>query len=160
MYGKLIAQPRYSFYMADSDYPYKYSGIDRKPIDWSVSVEEMLKILNVEIRKLVPNHPLLNACLGNKYMSGLEYISSHSDDEKDLVVDAFIVSVSLGCVRDFVFTHKITNEKVTIKLEPGSVLLMGKGCQKNWKHCLPKRTGVKDSRINLTFRSVRKRNSE
>jgi alkylated DNA repair dioxygenase AlkB len=157
VYGKHIPQPRDSFYMADNGYPYKYSGIDRKPEDWSVSVDEMKKILNQEIREVAPNHPDLNACLGNRYRNGQQYLSQHSDNEGDLVSNAFIVSVSLGAARDFIFTHKKTKEKVNILLTPGSVLLMGGDCQKNWKHGVPKRLKVKDPRINLTFRSIRMR---
>lgn len=83
----------------------------------------------------------------NRYPDGDSYIGWHSDDEGDL---AFIVSVSLGAVRDFVFQHKETKEKIVLRLEPGSIVLMGKGCQQNWKH----RKKVKDPRINLTFRSI------
>jgi alkylated DNA repair dioxygenase AlkB len=154
VYGKTIAQPRDSFYMADNCYPYKYSGIDRKPDNWTVAVTEMKKVIDDAVKEIESNHPKLNAVLGNRYRNGYQNIGSHSDNEDDLHRNAFIVSVSLGAARDFVFTHKETNEKVKILLEPGSVLLMGGDCQKNWKHELPKRLRVKDPRINLTFRSV------
>lgn len=154
VYGKTMAQPRDSFYMADNGYPYKYSGIDRRPEDWTISVTEMKKILEEAVEEIEPEHPKLNAVLGNRYRNGHQNIGAHSDNEGDLHDNAFIVSVSLGAARDFIFTHKETNEKVKILLEPGSVLLMGGDCQKNWKHELPKRLRVKDPRINLTFRSV------
>jgi alkylated DNA repair dioxygenase AlkB len=154
LYGKNIPQPRDSFYMADMDSPYKYSGIDRKPDDWTVSLKEMKKIVNSEIKKLWPEHPSLNGCLGNRYKNGHQHISSHSDDESDLAPNTFIVSVSLGAERDFIFTHKKTKEKVQILLKSGSILLMGGDCQKNWKHGLPKRLRVTEPRINLTFRSI------
>jgi alkylated DNA repair dioxygenase AlkB len=158
VYGKTVEQPRDSFYMADNGYPYKYSGVDRKPDDWTVSVTEMKKIIDAVLQDFAPNHPKLNAVLGNRYRNGYQNIGDHSDSESDLKKDAFIVSVSLGAARDFVFTHKETNKKVNILLESGSVLLMGGDCQKNWKHGLPKRLKVKDPRINLTFRSVVMRN--
>jgi alkylated DNA repair dioxygenase AlkB len=159
MYGKKIDQPRESFYMAEKDYPYKYSGLDRKPAKWTVSVIEMKYILDKEINKVQPGHQKLNGCLGNKYNDGNNYIGAHSDNEADLNPDAFIVSVSLGSPRDFIFTHKVTKEKVKIILKPGSVLLMGKGCQENWKHEVPKRLKITKPRINLTFRSVFSRNT-
>ena len=158
VYGKLIEQPRDSFYMADDQHPYKYSGIDRKPEQWVVSVIEMKKILEKAIRNIKPDHPPLNACLGNRYKNGRQSIGAHSDNESDLACGAFIVSVSLGAARDFIFTHNKTGQKINIVLQPGSVLLMGGECQKNWKHELPKRLRVKDPRINLTFRSILKRN--
>lgn len=157
VYGKSVAQPRDSFYMADNGHPYKYSGIDREPEEWTVAVTEMKKILEQKVRTIRPNHPELNACLGNRYRDGHQNIGAHSDDEGDLHPNAFIVSVSLGAPRDFIFTHKITKEKVKILLPPGSVLLMGGDCQKNWKHEVPKRLKVKEPRINLTFRSIEMR---
>lgn len=157
IYGKLVEQPRDSFYMAENGYPYKYSGIDRLPDEWTVSVTEMKKILERAVRYIRPDHPDLNACLGNRYGDGHQYIGSHSDDEGDLDMNAFIVSVSLGAPRDFVFSNKHTGEKVKILLTPGSVLLMGGDCQVNWKHELPKRLKVVDPRINLTYRVIKRR---
>jgi alkylated DNA repair dioxygenase AlkB len=155
--GKVHSQPRQSFYMADYKHTYKYSGFDRRPDEWCTTMLEMRKILNSLVQEIMPNHPDLNAVLGNKYNDGDQYIGRHSDDEKDLNKDAFIVSVSLGAKRDFIFTHKKTKEKMTISLEPGSVLLMGGDCQKNWMHEVPKRKKIKDPRINLTFRSINKK---
>ena len=154
VYGKIRKQPRDSFYMADDGYPYKYSGVDRKPVDWTTSVNEIKKRLNTSIQKFKPGHPPINACLGNRYKNGKHCIGNHSDSENDIDKNAYIISVSLGAERDFVFTHKKTKEKKTIKLKSGSVLLMGGDCQKNWTHGLPKRLRVEDSRINLTMRSI------
>lgn len=155
MMGKVIDQPRLSFYMADDDkHPYKYSGFDRIPNKWTIAIREMKKELNDMILNFNSKHQPLNAVLGNKYNDGTRYISEHSDDEKDLVENSYIVSVSLGASRDFIFRNIHTDEKITIQLESGSVLLMGGDCQKNWKHSLPKRLRVKKARINLTFRSI------
>lgn len=155
--GKKFKSPRENFYMADNSLPYRYSGFDRTPSKWTVVVSEMKNILEKSIQEIEPTHPKLNACLGNRYNDGKQYIGAHSDDERDLHNNAFIVSVSLGATRDFIFTHKKTKEKVKIALESGSVILMGGDCQKNWKHEVPKRLRVKDPRINLTFRSILKR---
>ena len=154
VHGKVIPQPRESFYMADNGYPYKYSGFDRKPEKWEVAVQEMRKALEKLLKNVSRGHPKLNAVLGNKYNDGKQYIGYHSDDEGDLHPDAFIVSVSLGAERDFVFKHKKTGETVSVPLKSGSIVLMGGDCQKNWKHSVPKRMRVKEPRINLTFRSV------
>jgi len=154
VHGKVFPQPRESFYMADEKYPYKYSGFDRIPKKWVVPVIEMKKVLEKVLVDIEPNHPKLNAVLGNKYNDGSQYIGFHSDSESDLHDDAFIVSVSLGANRDFVFKHIESGEKISINLKSGSVLLMGGDCQKNWTHGLPKRLKIKNPRINLTFRSI------
>jgi alkylated DNA repair dioxygenase AlkB len=154
VYGKKYKQPRDSFYMADNTKPYKYSGFDRRPEKWCVSIEEMKKEVDKAVRYFQPDHPLLNACLGNRYNDGKQYISYHSDNEIDLHPGSFIASVSLGAERDFIFSHVVTKKKVKVSLASGSLLLMGGDCQTNWKHSLPKRLRVKDPRINLTFRSI------
>lgn len=154
VFGKIHKQPRMSFYMADVNHSYRYAGFSRTPEKWSIPCIEMKEILFDVIKQMVPNHPPLNAVLGNKYRDGLDYIGKHSDDERDLNNESFICSVSLGATRDFVFTHKKTKKRLVIPLKSGSVILMGKNCQQNFKHEIPKRTKIKDPRINLTFRSI------
>jgi alkylated DNA repair dioxygenase AlkB len=147
--GKIFNQPRKSFYMAEDGYTYNYSGFERKTEEFSVPVDEMRK----EIQTFLPNAKKINAALGNKYIDGTNYIGKHSDSEKDLDPDSFIISVSLGAERDFIFSHKTTGEIVKIKLVSGSVLMMDIECQRNWYHTLPKRLKVK----NITFRTIQKK---
>ncbi|MBL4710568.1 MAG: hypothetical protein JKY48_19240 [Flavobacteriales bacterium] len=45
-------------------------------------------------------------------------------------------------------------EENTMVLEYGSLLIMGKGCQDNFKHSLPVNTLYKSPRINLIFRKL------
>ena len=152
--GKTFPSPRDNAYFADSNKPYMYSGFDREPKVWTHTLSKIRKKLNKVIKQIYSEHLPLNAVLCNRYNNGDQYIGFHSDDEKDLDSNSFIVSVSLGAVRDFVFKHKRSGETLTVPLESGSVVLMGKGTQKNYKHSVPKRKRVKESRINLTFRSI------
>lgn len=153
-YGKTIPQPRESLYMADNEnLCYTYSKIKRIPIKFSPEILEIKEILNDLI---CDKYEKLNAVLGNKYRNGKDYISFHKDDEKDMKKNSLIVSVSFGTERDFIFKHIKTKEKIKIKLESGSVLIMNYETQKNWVHSLPKRLKEKNCRINLTFRSINK----
>lgn len=151
-YGKTIPQPRESMYMAENEkLTYTYSKVKRKPVKFSPEVEEIIKELN----KLIEGkYEKLNAVLGNKYRTGKDYISYHSDDETDMKKNSLIVSVSFGAERDFIFKHKKTKEKIKLKLESGSVLIMDYETQKHWIHTLPKRLREKNCRINLTLRSI------
>lgn len=80
----------------------------------------------------------------------------HSDDEKELVPDAAIASVSLGAERKFVFKHRRHPElKVEMMLPDRSLLTMAGETQRHWLHSLPKMARVKEPRINLTFRRIR-----
>jgi alkylated DNA repair dioxygenase AlkB len=78
----------------------------------------------------------------------------HSDDEKEIVANSSIASLSLGATRKFSFKHKQSKEIVSINLENGSLLEMKGSIQKNWWHALPKTTKVLAPRINLTFRQM------
>jgi alkylated DNA repair dioxygenase AlkB len=156
--GKVFDSPRMNFYMADDyKHPYRYSGYDRIPQEWSEELDDLRTELWFVIKQIDKNHPELNAVLGNKYNDGTQYIGEHQDSEKDLIKKAFIVSISLGAIRDFIFKNIHTGEKIIIPLESGSIILMGGDCQKNWKHSVPKRLLVKDARINLTFRCINPR---
>lgn len=153
--GRSIASPRWNFYMGDSGaLSFRYTGFTRLPSEWTPNVEKLRNEMQDVVRKIRPDHPLINAVLGNRYDDGKHYIGFHQDDERDLQKDAFIVSVSLGATRDFIFKSVHTNKKIVIPLERGSVICMGGETQKNWKHGVPKRLRVSEPRINLTFRSI------
>jgi alkylated DNA repair dioxygenase AlkB len=49
-----------------------------------------------------------NGILVNKYKSGEDYISKHSDDEKNLD-DSGVISISYGATRKFRIRDKKTN---------------------------------------------------
>lgn len=154
VFGKVFNQPRLSSYVSDNNKPYWYSGYDRQPSEWTNNLEILRCMLEESILDMAPKHPKLNAALLNKYRDGDDYIGAHSDDEGDLHKKAYIVSISLGAERDFVFKHKETDERLVLPLCSGSVVLMGKNCQKKYKHSIPKRKRVKKPRINITYRSV------
>ena len=78
----------------------------------------------------------------------------HSDNEKQLKENGAIASVSFGAPRKFTLKHKTTNEKISLELDSGSLLLMSGSIQKNWLHSLPLSKKIKEARINLTFRTI------
>ena len=95
-----------------------------------------------------------NACLLNLYHNGDESMGWHSDDEKEIIAESSIASLSLGAERKFSFKHKATKETISVLLENGSLLEMKGAIQKNWWHALPKSKKVIAPRINLTFRQM------
>ncbi len=90
----------------------------------------------------------------NFYKNGENYIGWHSDDENDLCKNTPIFSVSLGATRDFQLRHKVTGQTFEQPLRNNSLVIMYPPCQDIYKHQLPKRKKVKESRLNLTFRVV------
>lgn len=150
--GKEIDQPRLTCFMGDVDKPYYYSGYNRIPVHWT----PIIKLIRDSIQEDLPNsHPKITSVLINKYRDGHDYIGLHSDDETDLNKNAYIISVSFGATRNFWFVNKKTNDKTTLALTDGSVVLMGKGTQANYKHTVPKSLKITEPRINLTFRCVK-----
>ena len=78
----------------------------------------------------------------------------HSDDEKEIVPNSSIASLSFGAERKFALKHKVNKEAHSIILENGSLLEMSGSFQKNWLHALPKSKKIDSPRINLTFRQM------
>jgi alkylated DNA repair dioxygenase AlkB len=90
----------------------------------------------------------------NLYHNGEEAMGWHSDNEKEIIANSTIASLSIGASRKFSFKHKVTKETISIQLENGSLLEMKGTIQSHWLHALPKSKKITESRINLTFRQM------
>lgn len=148
MFGKRIITKRKVAWYGDEALQYTYSNIRKTASVWNKELTELKNIVEEECGES------FNSCLLNLYHNGNEAMGWHSDDEKELKKNGAIASVSLGAPRDFIFKHKISKEKVKIKLENGSLLVMKGETQRHWLHQLPKRTKISAPRINLTFRTI------
>lgn len=148
IFGKKILTRRKVVWFSDSLTPYEYSHTTKYPIPWTKEMTELKEIVSKYAG--IP----FNSCLANYYHSGEEGMAWHSDDESSLVKHGIIASLSLGAERRFDFKHKSTGTKISIDLEPGSLLLMSGEIQTHWLHSLPKTKKVKFPRINLTFRNM------
>ncbi len=148
MFGKKIITARKVVWVGDENINYKYAGILKRPVPWTGPL--------VELKTMVQDatHNRFNSCLLNLYENGKQGMSWHSDDEKSLGENNIIVSMSFGAVRKFAFRHKVTQEKISVMLENGSVLIMKGQTQNKWHHALMKSTSVQEARINLTFRNI------
>ena len=148
MFGKAITTKRKVAFYADQNIDYTYSNVKKKGLSWT---PELLKI-----KSLIETHTgaTYNACLLNLYHNGEEGMGWHSDDEKEIIPNSSIASLSIGAERTFAFKHKTTKETVNLILENGSLLEMKGPIQQNWWHSLPKTKKVQAPRINLTFRQM------
>lgn len=147
MFGKRLVLSRKMAWFGDM--PYAYAGAQKMPLRWNSSVLLLKKI--VEDASGVS----FNSCLLNYYADGSEGMGWHSDDERSLVPNAAIASLSLGAERNFRFKHRRTGETTSVWLENGSLLVMAGETQTHWVHCLPKSKRVFGPRINLTFRVMK-----
>jgi alkylated DNA repair dioxygenase AlkB len=89
--------------------------------------------------------------LVNRYENEKESVGWHADNEPEIPHEHPIASLSLGATRNFEM-RKGGGPVQTIELEHGSLLVMGPGMQREWKHQVPKTKNPCGLRVNLTFR--------
>jgi len=148
MFGKEIITKRKVAWYGDRPFIYRYSNSSKTALLFTGTLNGIRKrIESISGEKY-------NSCLLNLYHNGEESMGWHSDNEKELKKYGAIASVSFGAERRFCFKHRNTQEKKEIELENGSLLVMKGTIQENWLHQLPPSRKIKESRINLTFRTI------
>lgn len=138
--------------------PYTYSGATMVANeDWPpyiVAIHDILK----ERQQCEFNSVLLNL-----YRNEHNSVGWHSDDELSMGVQSKIASVSLGGTRVFEMRKKPPPEEngsyeymehVKLQLGHGSLLIMDGCTQQDWQHRIPKEYHSRETRINLTFRTI------
>ena len=148
MFGKEIVTKRKVAFFSDPSISYRYASKTKIGLPWT-STLLIIKIIVESITK-----ESYNACLLNLYHNGEESMGWHSDNEKEIIANSSIASLSLGANRKFSFKHKVSKETVSIELEDGSLLEMKGSVQTHWWHALLKSKKVTAARINLTFRQM------
>ena len=149
LFGKTYTIKRKVAFYSDHGINYTYSNKTKNGRKWNSILIEIKEIIESITKESY------NACLLNLYHDGNEGMGWHSDNEKEIVSNSSIASLSLGAERNFSFKHKESKEKITLKLGNGSLLEMKGTIQNNWLHSLPKSKKISDARINLTFRRFR-----
>jgi alkylated DNA repair dioxygenase AlkB len=152
LFGKRIVTRRKVAWYGDRDYAYTYSKTTKRALLWTAELREIKAAV-----ESCSGHTY-NSCLLNLYHNGDEGMAWHSDNEKELLEDGAIASVSFGSERKFMFKHKVTNEQVSIVLDHGSLLMMLGQTQKHWVHKLPTSKRISEPRVNLTFRTIIEKN--
>ncbi len=149
MFGKEIITDRKVAWYGSDPFEYTYSNKTKTAALFTpllLDIKEMIETVTNET---------YNSCLLNFYHNGDEGMGWHADNEKELVKNSSIASLSIGADRRFLFKHRESKKKVEIVLESGSILDMKGEIQENWLHSLPKSKKIISPRINLTFRMYR-----
>jgi alkylated DNA repair dioxygenase AlkB len=136
-------------------YDYKSRSVDASQFlgplpDWSLPFLEQLQ--HAGLIEQVPDQLIVN-----EYQPG-QGISPHIDCRPCFGDAIFSLTLGSSCIMEF--TH--AEEKTTMFLEPGSVLLMRGEARQIWKHSIPARkrdqyagqSFERKRRISLTFRNV------
>ena len=148
LFGKTVNAPRLSCWMADSGLNYSYSNMTMQPEPWHDRVAEL------KARVSAQSKASFKGVLLNYYRDGKDSNGWHADDEPELGTQPLVASLSLGGSRDFYLRNKRGHaQKFKLTLQPGSLLIMGRGVQSHWQHQVPKRAQAQP-RINLTFREI------
>lgn len=150
LYGKQLFLPRYSAWYADKGKTYAYSGLILQPNQWNQGLlyikKQIEQIINVKF----------NSVLMNWYRDGEDYMSWHTDAEKELGKNPVIGSVNFGATRRFLLRRIDDNkELIELPLKHGTFLLMKGEIQHFWQHSVPKQKKIKNFRFNLTFRVIK-----
>ena len=149
--GRTYPQPRLVAWYGTG--AYTYSGLKLDPLPLTPLLEELKQLVEAD------TGASFNSVLLNRYVAGRNHgIGFHSDSEPELVRfgrQPLIAMLTFGEERALEFEPKpwIKDDKRKVPTPHGSLLVMAGDCQKNWKHGLPKKVGVRD-RITLTFRTI------
>lgn len=150
IFGKTHPQPRLTALYGNEGLSYSYSNIKMEPHPWNL----LLQKIKLEVEKVAAT--TFSTVLLNYYRNGKDSNGWHADNEKELGLNPIIASVSLGAERVFQLKHNSdTEQKKSIVLQHGSLLLMKGTTQHFWKHQIPKTAKPIGPRINLTFRLIK-----
>lgn len=147
VYGKTYPQPRLTRWYGPV--PYTYSNLRWEADPLPGALVKLLAAVEAA------TGASFDCVLCNLYRSGSDCVGWHSDDEPLFGSDPVIASLSFGATRAFKMRSKTTKEVETYNLTHGSLLLMGRGVQSGWDHCLPRTSKQVGERVNLTFRKIR-----
>jgi alkylated DNA repair dioxygenase AlkB len=152
IFGREVDSPRLSCWIGDADASYTYSRTRFEPHPWTAP----LSALRERVEAACATR--FNSVLANLYRDGNDSMGWHSDDEAELGFQPVIASLSLGAARSFRFRSRGDKRAVrSLELPSGSLLCMAGDTQRLYQHDLPKRRGLSDARMNLTFRYIRPR---
>jgi alkylated DNA repair dioxygenase AlkB len=156
VFGRQHPVPRLTCWLGDPGCAYRYSGLLETPHPWTPPLSELRGLLEEHLGVA------FNSLLLNRYRDGRDRMGWHADDERELAVDHPIASLSLGVRRTLRFRPRADRlgsptppVPLAVELADGDLLVMEAPTQRYWHHALPARLGVREERLNLTFRQIR-----
>ncbi|KAJ7344648.1 hypothetical protein JRQ81_000598 [Phrynocephalus forsythii] len=149
-------EPRLTAWYGELPYTYSRLTMLANP-HW----HPLLTMLKDRVEDFTKN--TFNSLLCNLYRNEKDSVDWHSDDEPALGRNPVIASLSFGATRMFEMRKKPLPEenndytyvqRVHIPLDHGTLLMMEGATQEDWQHRVPKDYHSRESRINLTFRTM------
>lgn len=147
-----IAVPRSQSAYGDKGTYYRFAGTRVEGKDWSECpvIQEIRKCIQERLGKT------FNFVFVNRYANGMQHISWHQDDRRDLQPGSSIVSLSLGQERIFALRRLSDSKRFQGPLKHNTLLVIAPPTNDDFEHCLVKTTEKKAprERYNLTFRNM------
>lgn len=148
IFGKTHKIPRLESFHSKQILSYSYSGKTLHSKPFTKDLDELCALIEKA------TSATFNCVLINLYRNGSDSNGWHSDNEPELGKNPIIASLSLGTSRRFDLKNQAQNEKFSIDLNHGDLLLMNDQIQNYYKHQIAKSKKVTNERINLTFRLI------
>lgn len=146
IYDKIVHQKRDVGFFSDKSIGYYYSNQLAKSKPMTLNLDLLMELIN----ELTNSN--FNGILINRYIDGKDYISAHSDDEKNLDKSG-VISISYGGERIFRIRDKKTKNIVEdILIKSMDIIHMGGDFQKEFTHEVPPTMDNVDIRYSFTFR--------
>lgn len=147
-FGRRFQVPRQQAWYADPGVHYRYSDNKLASHAWT----DLLRSIKQDVETRADH--VFNSVLLTYYRDGQDHVNWHADDEPELGQTPVIASLSLGAAREFQYQHKQRDERGSLQLQNGELLVMLPQFQRDWEHRVPQQPEVTSPRINLTFRQV------
>jgi len=155
IFGKTVDLPRYQKLYGNGTYRYSRMTMVADP-----NVPELVSKCIEYTREHFPEFTW-DVALVNWYMTGLDYVSWHSDDESDLMEGSPILSFSFGGSRTFKVREKADHDELLVyQVQNNSCIIMMGDCQKECEHTITATKKHVDPRINVTVRSLKQTSSK
>lgn len=162
IYGKTISLPRdkavYGEIEVDEESKervepfYRYAKDTPMVEDWKGTVLKEVKEYVHEDFGQACNHVVVN-----QHRDGSDYIGFHHDKSQTFEPESSVLTISLGASR-ILRLRKVRGESkgkiVDVKLNHGSMFVLGPETNRNWKHSIVQRKKVRGRRISMTYRAI------
>lgn len=133
----------------------EYKPLYRFPTDEEFIVNDLTPF-HKKIWEYINNlfGPDINHSKLQYYENGYSHIGRHSDKTLDIKKHSYILNLSLGNVRNFVFTEKSTRKKTDYMLEDNTLFILNTYENKMYTHEVPKYNELYGDRISIVYRSI------